>query len=76
MITELSKKTAELIKLIRLENKLSQEKLALKCGIDRKYVQIIEKGKSNISIEMLNKLCDGLNLEIDAFFLRIKNRSW
>ncbi|MDC0875195.1 helix-turn-helix transcriptional regulator [Flavobacteriaceae bacterium] len=54
---------------------MSQEKLALKCGIDRKYVQIIEKGKSNISIEMLNKLCNGLNLEIDAFFFRIKNRS-
>ena len=70
LITNLSKKTAELLKLIRLEKK-SQEKLALKCGIDRKYVHIIEKGKSNISIGMLNKLCDGLEIEILDFFKRL-----
>ena len=70
LITNLSKKTAELLKLIRLEKK-SQEKLALKCGIDRKYVDIIEKGKSNISIGMLNKLCDGLEIEILDFFKRL-----
>ena len=70
LITNLFKKTAELLKLIRLEKK-SQEKLALKCGIDRKYVDIIEKGKSNISIGMLNKLCDGLEIEILDFFKRL-----
>ena len=71
LITNLSKKTAELLKLVRLEKKISQEKLALKCGIDRKYVHIIEKGKSNISIGMLNKLCDGLEIEILDFFKRL-----
>ena len=71
LITDLSEKTAKLLNLIRREKKISQEKLALKCGIDRKYVNIIEKGKSNISIGMLNKLCDGLEVEISDFFTKL-----
>ena len=71
LIKNLSEKTAELVYLIRLEKKYSQEKLALKCGIDRKYVHIIEKGKSNISIGMLNKLCNGLEVEISDFFTKL-----
>ena len=71
LIKNLSEKTAELVYLIRLEKKYSQEKLALKCGIDRKYVNIIEKGNSNISIGMLNKLCDGLEVEISDFFTKL-----
>ena len=71
LITDLPEKTAKLLNLIRREKKISQEKLALKCGIDRKYVNIIEKGKSNISIGMLNKLCDGLEIEILDFFKRL-----
>ena len=71
LITDLSEKTAKLLNLIRREKKISQEKLALKCGIDRKYVNIIEKGNSNISIGMLNKLCDGLEIEILDFFKRL-----
>lgn len=71
LITDLPEKTAKLLNLIRREKKISQEKLALKCGIDRKYVNIIEKGNSNISIGMLNKLCDGLEIEIIDFFKRL-----
>ena len=71
LITDLPEKTAKLLNLIRREKKISQEKLALKCGIDRKYVNIIEKGNSNISIGMLNKLCDGLEVEISDFFTKL-----
>ena len=71
LITDLPEKTAKLPNLIRREKKISQEKLALKCGIDRKYVNIIEKGNSNISIGMLNKLCDGLEVEISDFFTKL-----
>jgi len=73
LITDLPEKTAKLLNLIRREKKISQEKLALKCGIDRKYVNIIEKGNSNISIGMLNKLCDGLDVEISDFFTKLGN---
>ena len=71
LITDLPEKTAKLLNLIRREKKISQEKLALKCGIDRKYVNIIEKGNSNISIGMLNKLCNGLEVEISDFFTKL-----
>jgi len=71
LITDLPEKTAKLLSLIRREKKISQEKLALKCGIDRKYVNIIEKGNSNISIGMLNKLCNGLEVEISDFFTKL-----
>tara|TARA_B110000037_G_scaffold2805_1_gene3198 strand:+ start:587 stop:811 length:225 start_codon:yes stop_codon:yes gene_type:complete len=71
LIKNLSERVAKLLKLIRLEKKISQEKLALKCNVDRKYIHIIEKGNSNISIGMLNKLCDGLEIEILDFFKRL-----
>lgn len=36
---------------LRKEKSLSQEKLALKANIDRAYMHLIEKGKTNVSID-------------------------
>ena len=67
----MSKEISLLIKQLRLEKKLSQEKLALKCGVDRKYIHIIEQGNSNISTEILSKICKGLNIKISDFFITL-----
>ena len=52
------------IKTLRGMKKISQEKLAEYSDLDRTYVQSIEKGERNISVEVLLKLSKGLNVEI------------
>ena len=43
--------------------KLTQEKLALLCNIDRSYMGRIERGEVNITLEKLYELADALNLD-------------
>ena len=68
----LSQKIAKEFKRQRLKSGFSQENMALKCDIDRKYLYIIEKGKTNISCDMLQKLCKGLEVSMEDFFSIIK----
>ena len=52
------------IKSLRLEKKLSQEKLANLAELDRTYMQSIEKGERNVSIITIEKLSIALNIPI------------
>lgn len=56
------------IKKLRLDKKLSQEKLANIAGLDRTYVTQVENGKRNISIENIEKICIALEITIAYFF--------
>ena len=59
------------IKGLRTEKGLSQEKLAYKIGIDRKYASLIEKGTVNISVKILSKVCLGLGISMSDFFKKL-----
>ncbi len=52
------------VKSLRLENKISQEKLANLSNLDRTYMHSIEKGERNISIETIEKISKALNIPI------------
>lgn len=54
------------VKLKRTELKLSQEELAFKCGFDRTYISLIERGLRNISFSNLLILAYGLNTTISS----------
>lgn len=43
---------------------LSQEKLADRCGFDRTYISMIERGQRNLSFTNLLKLADGLETSV------------
>lgn len=47
---------------IRTSRGVSQEKLAFDAGLDRTYVQSIESGKRNISIDVFFRLCKALDV--------------
>ncbi len=47
---------------------LSQEKFALKIGMDRTYFASVEAGKRNISIINIKKIADGLGVTLSALF--------
>jgi transcriptional regulator with XRE-family HTH domain len=52
---------------------LSQEKLALRAGLDRTYVAGVENGKRNISIINLEKIIKALDASFSNFFAEIKD---
>lgn len=49
---------------LRKEKGLSQEELALKSGLNRSYISGIEKGKRNVSLEVMEKLAGAMDIEI------------
>lgn len=65
MITvELGKRIREL----RTRTGLSQEKFALKIGMDRTYFTSVEAGKRNIAICNIKKIADGLGVTLSELF--------
>lgn len=52
------------IKKQREQLGLSQEKLADRCGFDRTYISMLERGKRNPSLLNLIKLADGLETSV------------
>lgn len=56
------------IRKLRQKNGLSQEKFALKIGIDRTYFASVESGKRNIAIVNIKKIADGLGVTLSELF--------
>lgn len=56
------------IRELRQQAALSQEKFALKIGMDRTYFASVEAGKRNISIVNIKKIADGLGVTLSELF--------
>lgn len=56
------------IRSLRQETQLSQEKLALKIGMDRTYYASVEAGRMNISLVNIAKIADGLGITLAELF--------
>lgn len=65
MITQ---RLGERIRTLRAETCLSQEKFALKIGMDRTYFASVEAGKRNISIRNIEKIANGLGVSLSELF--------
>ena len=50
------------IRVLRKRAGLSQEQLALKCGLDRTYIGGVERGERNISIVNIEKIANAMDL--------------
>lgn len=70
MITE---DVGKRIKYLRKQKGLSQEKLAMKAGIDRTYLAGIENGKRNVTITSIEKVVIALEISMKEFFDFDKN---
>lgn len=57
---ELESVFGEVLREIRLENKFSQEELAFKCGLDRTYISLLERGKRKPTITTVFILAEAL----------------
>ena len=56
------------IRELRKQTGLSQEKFALRIGMDRTYFASVEAGKRNIAIENIKKIADGLGVSLSELF--------
>ena len=61
-MSELSITIGQLIRKERQKNKISQEHLALRCGIDRSYMGRIERGEVNLTVEKLFEIAQVLKI--------------
>ena len=59
---EIEEVFGEVLRGIRLEKKLSQEKLAYICGLDRTYISLMERGKRKLTINTIFALASSLNV--------------
>jgi DNA-binding XRE family transcriptional regulator len=66
---EMKTKIGLRIKEIRTEKELTQEEVAWKAEVDRTFMNHVENGKRNASIETLTKIiCSGLETSFKDFF--------
>jgi transcriptional regulator with XRE-family HTH domain len=68
----LQEKLGRTIVCLRREKGYSQEAFANEAGIDRRYMSDIENGKRNISIDILDRVCNKLGIKISEFFVEVE----
>lgn len=59
------------IKFFRLQQKLSQEKLADLANLDRTYISGIERKTRNLTINSLENIIRALNISNQEFFIQL-----
>ena len=59
------------LKQLREEQKISQEKFALKIEMDRTYYASIEAGKRNVSLINIKKIAEGFQISLSELFQRV-----
>ena len=64
LATEIGKR----IRNYRLQQDMSQDDLAEKCGMHPTYIGQIERGEKNATIESISKIASGLNVSLSTLF--------
>jgi len=62
---QISKKLGQNIKRIRLKKRMSQGDICRAIDMDRSYMSAIESGKKNVTLVVLEKLANALNVSVD-----------
>jgi transcriptional regulator with XRE-family HTH domain len=65
---EVKKRFGARLRQLRKAQKLSQEKVALKAGLDRSYLGQIERGESNVSLINIERIAQALGVEAGELF--------
>ena len=56
------------LRALRLDHGISQESMALDCGLDRTYISGIERGKRNVSLINIHRLAAALGVPAASLF--------
>ncbi|ATZ16654.1 DNA-binding XRE family transcriptional regulator [Entomoplasma freundtii] len=52
----------------RQQQHITQEELSFRSGLHRNYISDTERGTRNISLQAIEKIAHGLNIEIEDLF--------
>jgi len=66
--TDLLSQLGEVVRRRRLALDLSQEELASRAGVHRTYLSDIERGARNITITVLTRLAEALEMRVSRLF--------
>jgi transcriptional regulator with XRE-family HTH domain len=69
---ELTQKFGALVRQLRLEKGMSQERLAELCGLHRNYIGAIERAERTPSIVTAERLAKALDLTLSGLFLALE----
>lgn len=64
MATDLIPRIGQTIRLRRIHAGYTQEHLAGLIGMHRTYYSAIERGEKNLQLDTLQRICDGLGLQL------------
>ena len=65
---EIQRQFGERVRELRKEKGVSQESLALACGLDRSYIGGVERGERNISLINIYKIAEALGVKAGELF--------
>ncbi len=68
----LAKSFGGLVRRLRSEKGYSQERFAEVCRIDRSYMGMIERGEVSVTLAMIVKLADGLEISLVDLFSELE----
>ena len=71
---EIKQKFGLVVRELRIQKGVSQERLALDADIDRTYIGHIEKGALNVSIEIAEKLAAYFQMPISELFRMVEEK--
>lgn len=60
-----------MVKKERLKRNLSQEELAVRVGVHRTYIGMIERAEKNITLKNIEKIASALKIKIYELFKEI-----
>ena len=63
---------AKVLRQLRKEKKLSQEKFGFEAGLHRTFVSQLERGRKNPSLRTLSVICKALSITLAEFMLLVE----
>ncbi len=70
-MSEISKQVGQRIRNLRIQNNLSQEKLAELAGCHPTYIGQLERGEKNATLESIERVAAALNIPLSRLFEKL-----
>ena len=68
MTMNVEEKFGKRVRALRMQRKWSQEELSFRCGVSKNYISDVERGTRNVSLIAIEKIANGLEVEIMELF--------